>query len=75
MGQYLFETFTSQTNRARLALPPEWNGMTGIKQWQITPETTVLRSGTAPQMSYGGQYAGGAKQMFVLEPWNYGSLK
>ncbi|MCZ8195914.1 MAG: hypothetical protein O9253_02465 [Aquidulcibacter sp.] len=75
MGQYVFETFTSQTNRAGLALPPEWNGMTGIKQWQIAPGTTVLRGLTAPQLSYGNQYLGGAEQMFVLEPWKYGSLK
>jgi hypothetical protein len=32
MGQYLFETFTPQTNRANLALPPVWNKIEGIKQ-------------------------------------------
>lgn len=74
-GQYLFETFTPQTNRAGLALPPEWNGMTGMKQWQITPGTTVIRGRAGPQFEYGAQYGGGAEQMFVLQPWKYGSLK
>lgn len=75
MGQFLFETFTPQTNRGGLALPHEWNGMTDISQWQIAPGTTVLRGRTAPQLSYGSQYPGGAEQMFILEPWKYGSLK
>ncbi|MFP1779985.1 RHS repeat domain-containing protein, partial [Lonsdalea quercina] len=73
-GQYVFETFTPQTNRAGLALPPEWNGMTGIKQWQIKPGTTMIRGRAAPQFEYGSQYSGGAEQIFVLQPWKYGSL-
>ncbi|TDB41616.1 RHS repeat domain-containing protein, partial [Photorhabdus khanii] len=74
-GQYLFETFTSQTNRSGLALPPDWNGMTGIKQWQITPGTAIIKGRAAPQLEYGSLYSGGAEQMFVLQPWKYGSLK
>lgn len=34
-GRYLFETFTSLTNRNNLALPYEWNSMTGIQQFQV----------------------------------------
>jgi len=75
MGQSLFETFTPQTNRTGSALPYEWNGMTGIQQWQITPGTTILRGYAAPQLGYGPQYIGGAEQMFVLKPWQYGSLR
>ncbi|MBN3066304.1 hypothetical protein H5A21_20060 [Pectobacterium aquaticum] len=73
-GQYLFESFTPQTNRSGLALPEEWNGMTGIKQWQIAPGTTILRGKAAPQFEYGSQFSGGAEQIFVLQPWKYGSL-
>jgi len=75
MGQYLFETFTLQTNRAGLALPPNWNGMTGIKQWQITPGTTIIRGRAAPQFAEGSRYIGGSDQIFVLEPWRYGGLQ
>jgi len=75
MGQYLFETFTPQTNRAGLALPPDWNGMTGIKQWQITPGTIIIRGKAAPQLGKGSQYTGGSDQIFVLEPWKHGGLQ
>lgn len=34
-GSDLFETFGPQTNLNNLALPPVWNRMTGIKQWQV----------------------------------------
>jgi len=75
MGQYLFETFTPQTNRSGLALPPDWNGMTGIRQWQITPGTTIIRGRVAPQLGRGAQYTGASDQIFVLKPWDYGSLQ
>ena len=74
-GQYVFETFTPQTNRSGLALPPEWNGMTGIKQWQIKPGTTMVSGKASPQFWHGDQYSGGADQIFVLQPWKYGSLQ
>ncbi|PHM40123.1 RHS family protein [Xenorhabdus mauleonii] len=48
-GQYVFETFTPYTNRSGLAFPPDWNGMTGIKQFQITPGTTIIR-GRSPSV-------------------------
>ncbi|MGX9273043.1 hypothetical protein ACWXWK_07920 [Pantoea ananatis] len=73
-GQYVFEKFTPQTNRTGLALPPEWNGMTGIKQWQIRPCTIMIKGRAAAQFEYGAQYSGGAEQIFVLQPWMYGSL-
>ena len=31
-GQFLIDTFTPLTNRANLALPPQWDGMTGVSQ-------------------------------------------
>lgn len=75
MGSYLFETFTPQINRYGLALPYEWNGMTGISQWQVVPGTTYLRGLAAPQFGFGAQYTGGAEQMYILQPWKYGTLK
>lgn len=74
MGQYLFETFTPQTSRANLALPPVWNKIEGIKQWKIKEGTTMIIGKVAPQLEQGDQYVGGAEQIFVLEPWKYGSL-
>ena len=75
MGQFLTDTFTPLTNRANMALHYEWNTMTGIRQWQVVPGTTIFRGTVAPQLNYGSQYIGGAKQIFVLEPWNYGTLQ
>ena len=74
MGQFLMDTFSPLTNRSNLALPPKWNAMTGIKQWQIKPGTTMITGKVAPQLGFGEQYIGGANQIFVLEPWKYGSL-
>ena len=74
MGQFLSDTFGPMTNRANLALPPKWNSMTGIKQWKIKPETTMIKGKVAPQLNEGPQYIGGANQIFILEPWKYGSL-
>jgi hypothetical protein len=67
-GPYLFETFTPEINRANLALPPKWNNMSGIKQWQIKQGTTILRGNAAPQLKFGPQYVGGAKQIWVPNP-------
>ena len=66
-GQYLFETFTSNTNREGLALPPSWNQMTGIKQWQIEPGTVILKGIADSQQLEGAQYIypGGAEQIFI----------
>ena len=67
-GAYLFETFTPQTNRSNLALPPEWNKMSGIKQWKIKVGTTIFTGRAAPQLQFGSQYVGGAKQIWVPNP-------
>ena len=75
-GQYLFETFTSNTNREGLALPPSWNQMTGIKQWQIEPGTIMLKGIADSQQLQRTQYIypGGAEQIFIYQPWNYKTL-
>ncbi|CAH0345750.1 T7SS effector LXG polymorphic toxin [Bacillus sp. CECT 9360] len=64
-GRYLFETFTHQTNRRNLALPPEWNGMTGIQQWKIRPDTTIIKGDAGPQFEQGNQYIGGSEQWYI----------
>ncbi|QYR57928.1 hypothetical protein JY399_02405 [Fusobacterium vincentii] len=75
-GQYLFETFTSNINRDGLALPPSWNQMTGIKQWQIKPGTIILKGIADSQELQGIHYIypGGAEQIFIYQPWNYKTL-
>ena len=75
-GQYLFETFTSNINREGLALPPSWNQMTGIKQWQIEPGTIMLKGIADSQQLQGTQYIypGGAEQIFIYQPWKYKTL-
>ena len=75
-GQYLFETFTSNINREGLALPPSWNQMTGIKQWQIKPGTIIFKGIADSQQLQGTQYIypGGAKQIFIYQPWKYKTL-
>jgi len=67
-GPYLFETFTPQTNRTNLALPPEWNAMSGIKQWKIKEGTSIFTGRAASQLQFGSQYVGGAKQIWVPNP-------
>jgi hypothetical protein len=74
MGQFLTDTFTPLTNRSTMALPVEWNGMTGISQWQIKPGTTMIKGQVGPQLQFGSQFTGGASQTFILEPWKYGTL-
>ena len=64
-GRYLFETFSPLINRVNLALPYEWNSMTGIQQFQIKSGTTVITGAAAPQASFGEQYIGGAKQWYI----------
>lgn len=51
MGQYLFESFTPLTNRSGLALTPEFNAMSGLKQWQVSPGAVMLRGTAAPQLT------------------------
>ena len=64
-GRYLFETFSPLTNRENLALPYEWNSMTGIRQFQVKSGTTMITGAAAPQLSFGGQYIGGANQWYI----------
>lgn len=62
IGRYLFPTFTNYTNRAGLALPPSWNSMSGISQFQIAPGSTYIFGRAASQ---GGIYSGGSYQMYI----------
>lgn len=64
-GRYLFETFSPLTNRENLALPPEWNSMTGIQQFQVKNGTTIITGRAASQIDFGSQYIGGAKQWYI----------
>lgn len=61
----LFETFSPLTNRANLALPYEWNSMTGIQQFQVKSGTAIITGAAAPQSSFGAQYIGGAHQWYI----------
>ncbi|WP_261666571.1 hypothetical protein, partial [Fusobacterium necrophorum] len=75
-GQYLFETFTPYVNRENLALPPSWNQMTSIKQFQIKPETLMFKGKAGPQFLEGAHYIypGGAPQIFIYRPDIYKTL-
>ena len=66
-GSYLLETFGPQTNRNNLALPPDWNGMTGIKQWYVPSGTQMITGGAAPQYQFGLQYVAGANQWWIMD--------
>jgi RHS repeat-associated protein len=59
-GRYLFETFPA--GRQGLALPPEWNQMTNITQYQVRPSATIIKGAAGPQ---GPNYPGGQTQLFV----------
>lgn len=48
-GRYLFETFSPLTNRQNLALPYEWNSMTGIQQFQVRSGTIMITGNAAAQ--------------------------
>lgn len=54
-GNYLFESFPA--SRTSLAIRPEWNSMSGFKQFQIRPGTTILEGRASSQGPYlpGGQ--------------------
>ncbi len=64
-GRYLFETFSNTTNRNNLALPNQFNTMTGLQQFQVKSGTQMITGNTAPQLQYGSQYLGGAKQWYI----------
>ena len=60
-GRYLFETFPASRNS--LAIKPEWNNMTHIRQWQIKKGTLLFEGAAAPQ----GNLSGGQIQKFVVD--------
>lgn len=60
-GRYLFETFPASRNS--LAIKPEWNNMTDIKQWQIKKGTLLFEGVAAPQ----GNLSGGQIKKFVVD--------
>ena len=64
-GRYLFETFSPLTNRNNLALPYEWNNMTGVQQFKVRNGTKMITGNAAPQTSFGEQYVGGAYQWYI----------
>lgn len=61
-GSWLFETFPA--SRQTLALDPEWNWMTGFRQFQIVPGTPVIQGRAAAQ---GPDLPGGQVQKFILD--------
>ena len=61
-GGYLFETFPA--SRSSLAIKPEWSTMSGFKQFQVRPGTTILEGSAAPQGPY---LPGGQTQKFILD--------
>ena len=69
-GRFLFETFTTQTNRMNLSLPYEWNLMSNIKQFQVKSGTPIIKGKAKSQIEYGKQYTGGANQWYVLDKEN-----
>jgi hypothetical protein len=63
-GSFLFDTFPA--SRQSLALLPEWNAMTGLRQFQIRPGTTMI-SGRAAAQGIGRGLEGGQVQRFILD--------
>ena len=61
-GSYLFETFPA--SRSSLAIKPEWNTMSGFRQFQVRPGVTVLEGRAAAQ---GANLPGGQGQKFILD--------
>jgi RHS repeat-associated protein len=61
-GRYLFSTFTNYTNRSGLALPYNWNHMTGLAQFKIRTGSIYLYGRAASQ---GRRFFGGSYQMYI----------
>ena len=61
-GSYLFETFPA--SRQSLAVKPEWSSMSGFRQFQIRPGTTILEG---PATTQGHYLPGGQTQKFILD--------
>lgn len=60
-GNYLFESFPA--SRSSLAIRPEWNNMSGFRQFQIRPGAIILEGRAAPQGPY---LFGGQTQKFII---------
>ena len=60
-GSYLFETFPA--SRSSLAIKPEWSTMSGFRQFQVRPGSTILEGPAAAQ---GPFLPGGQTQKFIL---------
>ena len=58
----MFETFPA--SRQNLALKPEWNQMTYMKQFQVRPNTTIIEG---PASSMGVGVEGGQIQKYILD--------
>ena len=52
-------------NRSNLALPPEWNRMTGVQQWKEKEGTIIIKGKAGPQLQMGNQYKGGVEQWYI----------
>jgi len=63
LGGFLFDTFPA--SRQSLALRPEFNAMTGLRQFQIRPGATVI-SGRATSQGVG--FEGGQIQRYIFDP-------
>ena len=61
-GSYLFETFPA--SRQSLAIKPKWSSMSGFRQFQIRPGSTILEGPAAAQGIY---LPGGQIQKFILD--------
>ena len=40
--------------------------MTGLQQFQVKSGTPMITGNAAPQLNYGAQYVGGAKQWYII---------
>lgn len=61
-GGYLFETFPA--SRESLAIKPEWNDMTGFRQYQVRPGATIIEGRASPQGPY---LTGGQVQKYIYD--------
>lgn len=39
--------------------------MTGIQQWQVKPDTIIIKGKAGPQFPMGNQYIGGVEQWYI----------
>jgi RHS repeat-associated protein len=65
-GGYLFETFPA--SRESLAIKPDWNDMTGFRQYQVRPGATIIEGRASPQGPY---LPGGQVQKYIYDWRNH----